>query len=276
MTSHDVSNEMKTPEASVPQPATGTILDFDRLLNLSEKYRGDYQCAEPFPHVLIEDFLSPAALNLILDNFPTPESDVKWRMLKSNTEDGRPAQRGKLDFSMRESKFKGVSNEYYVSMPIRQLFWELNSSTFLRVLENLTGIDGLLPDPHLQGGGIHQIHRGGFLRIHADFNKHPKFDLDRRLNLLLYLNKDWDESYGGSLELWSHDMQRCERRIPPLAGHCVIFSTLTDSYHGHPYPLECPEGLTRKSVAMYYYTNGRPADEAHPPHSTLWQKLPGE
>jgi Rps23 Pro-64 3,4-dihydroxylase Tpa1-like proline 4-hydroxylase len=140
----------------------------------------------------------------------------------------------------------------------------------------LTGIEGLLPDPHMQGGGIHQIHRGGFLRVHADFNKHPKFGLDRRLNLLLYLNKDWQEEYGGEIELWSRDMARCERRILPTARRCLIFSTLSDSYHGHPHPLTCPEGMTRKSIAMYYYTNGRPAEEQRPQHGTLWQKLPQE
>jgi hypothetical protein len=257
-------------------PATTTILDFERLLKLAAEHSGDYRSAIPFPHVMLEDFLSEEALELILENFPSPDSQLSWRQLKADTSDGLPAQRGKLDFSTRESKFKGLSNEHRVSMPIRQLFWELNSSTFIRFLEILTGIDGLLPDPHLQGGGIHQVFRGGFLRVHADFNKHPKFDLDRRLNLLLYLNRDWLPEYGGAIELWSKDMQRCERSILPTAGRCLIFSTMSDSYHGHPHPLNCPEDMTRKSIAMYYYTNGRPESELRPRHGTLWQKLPGE
>jgi len=159
---------------------------------------------------------------------------------------------------------------------VRQFFWELNSSTFLKFLEKLTGIKNLLTDPHLQGGGIHQIERGGLLRVHSDFNFHPVFKLDRRLNLLLYLNEPWPEEWGGHLQLWSKDMRRCEQKILPQARRCVIFNTLSDSWHGHPEPLACPEGVHRKSIAMYYYSNGRPKAEQHRPHKTKWQAMPGE
>ena len=158
----------------------------------------------------------------------------------------------------------------------RLLLYQLNGSVFLQFLEQLTGIDGLIPDPYFGGGGLHQIERGGYLKVHADFNWHPKLRLDRRLNLLLYLNKDWKEAYGGHLELWSRNMTRCVQRILPIFNRCVIFSTTDTSYHGHPDPLRCPPSITRKSLALYYYTNGRPEQEQSAPHDTLFQERPGE
>lgn len=257
----------------------GTLLDFEHLLRVAQERGEEYRTASPYPHIVLDDFLPESSIDRILAAFPSADPEqtkVKWRALEANTEDGKPAQRGKLDFSTREFQGPALSNEFFVEPLIRQLFWELNSSTFIRFLETLTGVENLLPDPHMQGGGIHQTRRGGMLRIHADFNRHPVFDLDRRINFLLYLNRDWKEEYGGHIELWSRDMQRCERRVLPIANRVLIFSTLSDSYHGHPHPLNCPEEMTRKSVAMYYYTNGRPAEEQRPKHATLWPKVPGE
>ena len=99
------------------------------------------------------------------------------------------------------------------------------------------------------------------LKVHADFNKNRFLGLDRRLNLLIYLNKDWEESYGGHFELWNKDMTKCEKKILPLFNRMAMFSTTTYSYHGHPSPLTCPPGRSRKSIALYYYTNGRPVNE---------------
>jgi hypothetical protein len=94
--------------------------------------------------------------------------------------------------------------------------------------------------------------------------------------LLLYLNRDWKEEYGGNLELWTRDMSRCIKRVLPVFNRCVVFSTTDFSFHGHPDPLTCPEGRTRKSVAMYYYSNGRPAEEISGDHTTLFKGRPGE
>jgi hypothetical protein len=126
------------------------------------------------------------------------------------------------------------------------------------------------------GGGLHQIERGGYLKIHADFNRHPKFKLERRLNLLLYLNENWKEEYGGHLELWNREMTHFVHKILPTFNRCVIFNTTDTSYHGHPEPLACPQGMTRKSLALYYYSNGRPAEEESPEHGTLVRPRPGE
>jgi len=159
-------------------------------------------------------------------------------------------------------------------------FGDLTSARFLLALEKLTGMWGLMGDPYFYGGGLHATAPGGRLAVHADFNKHPRFMLDRRLNLLVYLNEGWAEANGGHLELWSRDMQRCEQRLLPVFNRTVIFSTDRTSYHGQPSPVVGPPGLWRRSIALYYYSNGR-ADEGHPPpegerHSTLWQQRPGD
>ncbi|MCB9262381.1 MAG: 2OG-Fe(II) oxygenase [Flavobacteriales bacterium] len=137
----------------------------------------------------------------------------------------------------------------------------LNSEPFLNFLSELTGIENLMGDPYFEGGGCHQIKPGGYLKVHADFNKHKLTNLDRRLNVLVYLNQDWKEEYGGHFELWNTEMTKCEKKLLPLFNRMAMFSTTDFSYHGHPDPLKCPEGRSRKSLALYYYTNGRPAEE---------------
>ncbi|TYO60757.1 2OG-Fe(II) oxygenase, partial [Bradyrhizobium hipponense] len=146
----------------------------------------------------------------------------------------------------------------------------------LGFLERLTGIEGLIPDPYLLGGGLHMIPRGGRLAIHADFNIHKKLRLDRRLNLLLYLNYDWKEEWGGALELWDKDVKTKERAYLPIANRMVVFSTTDTAYHGHPDPLRSPKGKYRRSIALYYYTNGRPEDERSADHSTIFRMRPNE
>jgi hypothetical protein len=93
---------------------------------------------------------------------------------------------------------------------------------------------------------------------------------------LIYLNRDWREEYGGHLELWNAAMTQCDVRVLPVFNRAVIFSTTDRSFHGHPDPLKCPEGMTRKSMALYYYSRGRPEEEVSPSHSTLWQIRPAE
>jgi Rps23 Pro-64 3,4-dihydroxylase Tpa1-like proline 4-hydroxylase len=158
---------------------------------------------------------------------------------------------------------------------IRDILYFFNSRPMLGFLEDLTGIRGLIPDPYFTGGGVHQIKPGGFLEVHADFNLNNKLKLDRRLNVLLYLNQDWKEGYGGHFELWSKDMSASVRKILPLFNRCAIFSTTSTSYHGHPTPLSCPPDRTRKSIAIYYYSNGRPEEEVKEGHDTLFQARVG-
>jgi hypothetical protein len=234
------------------------ILDPARLMALAEELRVSYRNADPFPHATIDNFLPEEALRLVARSFPQPR-EIKWH------EFDNPRQR-KL----------AVEDETLIEGNARWLLYQLNSSVFLRFLESLTGITGLISDPYFTGGGLHQIERGGYLKIHADFNRHPTFNLDRRLNLLLYLNENWREEYGGHLELWDKEIQHCVRRILPIFNRCVIFDTTDVSFHGHPEALACPAGMTRRSLALYYYSNGRPAEESSSEHGTLVRPRPGE
>jgi Rps23 Pro-64 3,4-dihydroxylase Tpa1-like proline 4-hydroxylase len=232
-------------------------LDLEYLNQLALKYRSGYNQAAPFPHIVIDDFLPPALLESVLHEFPQVHS-VQWKTFDNAAE-----------------KKLASTHELQMGELTRFLLYQLNSSTFLTFLEQLTGIDGLIPDPHFVGGGLHQIERGGYLKMHVDFNRYERLKLDRRLNLLIYLNQNWSEEYGGHLELWDQDMTRCEKKILPIFNRCVIFSTTDFSYHGHPEPLTCPEDMTRKSLALYYYSNGRPAIEAGDAHSTIFRERPG-
>jgi len=137
----------------------------------------------------------------------------------------------------------------------------------------------LIADPYQYGGGLHATSVGGKLAVHADYNRHPTLRLDRRLNLLLYLNEGWSNDNGGQLELWNHLMTECVLSTLPLFNRTVIFSTTKTSYHGQPEPIHGPEEMQRKSIALYYFTNGRPEEgqDLNSPseeHSTLWMQRP--
>lgn len=238
----------------------------DDLVTGAHAQAEQYANAAPFPHIALDDFLPDTVLRAAISEFPAPEQIQDWRRADAKDDQGRVAQVLKL----------GYSNERVFGPTLRGLVHELNSGPFLRYLETLTGIPNLIPDPHMIGGGLHQYLPGAVLRIHADFNKLPGTRLDRRLNLLIYLNDEWDERWGGALELWDRQMGRCDVSIAPLANRCVVFSTTRDSYHGMPEPLATPAGVTRRSLALYYYSNGRPEFEQSPEHSTLWQARPGE
>jgi hypothetical protein len=239
-------------------PARPFYFDPAALGALARARRAEFAGAKPFPHVVLDDFLPEPVLDRILGEFPSPE-DIAWIRYRETTQ-----------------KKLAAHDETLMGDATRHLFAQLNASVFIAFLEQLTGIDGLIPDPHLIGGGMHQIEPGGLLRIHADFNRHEQLRLDRRLNLLLYLNRDWREEYGGHLELWNRDMTAAARRILPVFNRCVIFATSDYSYHGHPDPLTCPPGRARKSLALYYYSNGRPAGEVSDRHPTLFRARPGE
>lgn len=160
---------------------------------------------------------------------------------------------------------------------VRTVIDEATRPRFLAWLSALTGEKILLPDPHLEGGGIHRIHAGGFLKVHADFNWHHRIHLFRRLNLLLYLNPAWDESWGGALELWTRDVKRCEKKIFPRLNTMAIFTTDDRSFHGHPHPLACPADVRRDSIALYYYSPIRPeANFDGERTATNWKPVQGD
>ena len=230
-----------------------------RYVEMAERLAPVYAGASPFPHVVIDDFLPEALASRMLAEFPSPDA-ANWVRLDKSA----------------YSKKLAANQEEQVGPFIFSVLQELNSADFLSFLQRLTGIQGLAPDPYFEGGGLHQILPGGFLKVHADFNLHSVMRLDRRLNLLVYLNRDWRDDYGGHLELWDRTMTRCETRVLPVFNRAVLFNTTDWSFHGHPDPLACPTGMTRKSIALYYYSRGRPEEETSPSHSTLWQIRPAE
>jgi len=213
----------------------------DFVLINKEKYLN----AEPFPFIIIENFFNNNFLDEILRQFPNL-SDIKKTTKYQNK---------------NEVKF---GNNEYEKFPekIKILFDFLNSNFFLNFLQNITGIkEKLIADKELNGGGMHEIKKGGLLKIHSDFNKHPNLKLDRRLNVLIYLNKNWKEEYGGHLEFWDKEMKCCKTKILPIFNRMVVFATTDFSNHGHPDPLNCPDLMSRKSIATYYYSDGRPPNE---------------
>jgi hypothetical protein len=217
-----------------------------------------YQNAKPVPFIVIDDFLPEAIVEAICADLPD-KSSTGWTKLPTEDQKGKYA----------------MSDDTALPPTIRAVIQELNSGYFVRFLEKMTGVPELIADTKLVGGGLHMIERGGKLSVHVDFSHHPTNGLNRRLNLLLYLNKNWREEYGGHFELWSKDIKTCEQRILPLYNRCVVFSTSPISYHGHPEPLNCPDGVTRNSIALYFFSKGRPKEEEIE-HNTLFKSRPND
>lgn len=234
------------------------FFDREALQAAAARHAERYRTNDPFPHIVLDDFLPEHVLDRVLEEFPEP-GDIDWKAYDTD----------------REKKL-ATADETVLGPFTRHLLSQFNSSTFVDFLEALTGVEGLIPDPWFYGGGLHQIERGGHLKVHADFNWHRRMLLDRRLNVLVYLNRDWHEEFGGHLELWDRAMRQARHRILPVFNRCVIFNTTDFAYHGHPDPLTCPDARTRRSMALYYYSNGRPADEVSPDRRTEFKPRPGE
>src|SRR4051812_48206392 len=164
-----------------------SLFDAERYRTLGTQHAAAYAAAEPFPHIAIDDFLPTEICDGILGEFPKPDQ-IDW-----------------MRFERHHSKKLATKGDKQFGPATQSLMREFSSAACLEFLEGLTGINGLMPDPYYEGGGLHQIETGGFLKIHADFNHHRKLRLDRRINLIVYLNRDWREEYGGHLELWDRD-----------------------------------------------------------------------
>lgn len=239
--------------------SNGLKLDPVRAREIGEALSAEYCFAEPFPHIVLENFLPSDLINGLVEHFPTEalKSDVVFDAGYAGHHKRQVLPADCDDFCRRTFDF-------------------FNSQPFLEFLEGLSSIEGLLPDPYFMGGGFHEIGRGGKLGIHADFRINSKLHLSRRMNVIVYLNEGWKEDYNGSLELWSRDMKNRVKSVSPLINRCVIFNTDADSYHGHPDPLTSPEGVLRRSVALYYYTASKAVYEEVPNVSTMYAARPNE
>jgi Rps23 Pro-64 3,4-dihydroxylase Tpa1-like proline 4-hydroxylase len=225
----------------------------------AEELAPKYIANKPFPHVYFDNFLPSAVADLALATFPDPD-EIDWLR-----------HRG-LD----QNKKLAFDNAEFLPSPLRDILFFLNSRPMLLFLEKLTGIPDIFGDPYYNGGGLHQTKSGGSLEVHADYSYHPKLKVDRRINVLVYLNKDWKEEYGGHFELWNRELTRAEVKVLPLFNRCAIFSTTSYSYHGQPTALTCPTDRTRKSIATYYFSNGRPADDETTKHAVAFVRRPGQ
>ena len=232
-------------------------LHFDREQCVAEgaKRAADYRGASPFPHIVVDDFLDAGMLRDLVAEFPNRD--------------------GRAYFDRAQERYKYQFDPNTVeSARVRNLLAELNGEPFLAFLSAMTGIEGLISDPYFSGGGLHETLTGGHLSVHADFNIHDTMKIERRLNLLVYLNDDWSLDYGGNLELWDKKMRRATVSILPVMARAVVFNTTLQSFHGQPDPLACPPDRSRRSIATYYYT-ALPAEAALPKRTTTFQQRPG-
>jgi hypothetical protein len=220
-------------------------LDLARFRDLATRKRACFAAADPFPHVVLDDFLRQRAADILATEFARlPEAWTYYRHVNEQ-------KRGFADLSRMTPECRAVIEE-------------LLSEDFARALEVLTGITSLFADPELDGGGLHETAPGGFLNVHHDFlshTTHPSWS--RQVNLLVFLNRGWQESYRGWLEFWDAGITRPVQRIAPVFNRAVIFRTDRRSFHGVPAGVACPAGTTRKSLALYYFRDeGRPCQLA--------------
>jgi Rps23 Pro-64 3,4-dihydroxylase Tpa1-like proline 4-hydroxylase len=220
-------------------------INYEELYILAASHSNEYKLAQPFPNVYLDSFFRPDIYKEIQNNFPSSESDI-WKT---------PSNIHTIRKSVPKQGALGL-REYLFSENQRRILMEFNSGLFIQFVERLTGISGLIPDPYFAEGSFAMSRRGGILDIHADFSHHDKLGLERRVNLLIYLNDDWHESYNGSLNFYDQDLN-CIKKIYPLGNRVAIFSTSDISFHGFPEPITCPENVVRRSINMYYYTAPR-------------------
>lgn len=235
-------------------------IDINSLDDRLSELKSQFHSQKPFKYLMFDNFFPTEIAEEIYKNYPKIENG-KW--------DGTTYLDQKNKF--QKTKFKTGSI-------LDILFKEFNSKEFLNWLDKLTEIEeNLIGDNELFGGGLHQSLNGAFLNVHVDYNFHPTTKYHRRLNVLVYMNKDWKEDYNGYLELWdlSNDRKNQIGNIAPSFNRCVIFETNEISFHGHPKPLNTPEGVNRKSIATYYYTKNRPSEELSGEHNTIYVNTEG-
>lgn len=219
-------------------------------------HRQAFDTAVPFQHLVLDDFVDAAVLEKVARNLPGAGSAAMIR-----TENHR----------LKRTWHPNLSN----CATTRNLFAELNSQAFLAFLAEATGLPFLIPDPYYDGSGLHEVLPGGRLGIHADFNMHSGMRVHRRINLLIYLNRGWQDAFGGHLEFWDRKMKERVAAISPVFGRAVIFATDLDAYHGHPEPLACPSSTSRRSLSQYYFSSPERSLAHLPKRSAVWARRKG-
>ncbi len=225
-----------------------------------DELRSHVRSSQPFPHFCIDNFLDEGFANRVLDAFPTFEE---------------AAMLGREFRAVNEKRKIQVTDSSTFAEPIAELNRLLATPEFLDTMSYVFDIPHLLADDALVGGGMHQTGPRGHLDVHIDFNYIPERELHRRLNILIYLNKDWKPEWGGHIELWDREVKVCHHSSSPIFNRCVVFETSEISYHGVT-AVKCPEDRSRKSFAAYYYTREAPAHWDGKAHSTIFKARPDE
>jgi hypothetical protein len=224
------------PVANAFDRTVESMLPLARMQRERDSLKAAYLAAKPYPHVVMDGFFEEEVLDRTVTNFPEPEAR-DWITYETKHE-SKQTSRGITQLS-----------------PFTQLFFlQLCSEPFLEHVRYITGFPDLLMDPLFHGGGLHESVRGGWLNIHADWTKHPSLPLTRRLNLIIYLNREWDPTWRGELELWDSDAKTCGARVLPVFNRAVLFPTTSETLHGFPMPLACPPNRTRKSISVFYWS----------------------
>ena len=240
------------------------FIDHDKLNKILKKQKDFFKKAEPFPHLVIDNFLDEKDAKIISDVFPSDYS-INWN------KHGSGANADKKNF--RGIKLQ-CSDENEFPEEIKRLMNEFNSQGFLYFLQKLTDVEYIFGDPYYNGCGLHSTGRGGRLMIHADVNRYPYPSLaDQYLNCILYVSENWQSHWGGELELWDKHVKKCIQSIEPKFNRLVIFRTDRTSFHGHPHPIECPNDARRNSLATYFYIPTiSKAQSSQQTQTVLWRK----
>jgi hypothetical protein len=236
-------------------PQLVTLFDERHYGQLALKCREQFQNNDPFPHIVLDNFLPSDVAEALASSYPDPnDPSVRWKT-HSNENVVR----------------KFVEDVSALSIPMRLFANAVISRQFLLFLEALSGIDCLIADPYFIGGGAMVTGSGEFLKVHADFNWHHKLQAHRRLNALFYLAPDWQTEWGGRLELWAKDMSRCIHSVEPIFNRAVIFEVSDNANHGQPHPLQTPAFIHRRVFSAFYYTTRKNDFEWEAPHFTLYR-----
>ena len=214
---------------------------------------------EPFKHIVINNFLPHHIAEQLLKEFPA-SNDPGWERTKDTG---------------IEVKARSVwSSEFDIPDGLVDVIRILNSALMLRAMSKVLEIPKLMPDPYYTGGGLNLSEKNGLLDVHVDGNYHDASGMNRRVNLLFYLNPNWQSNWGGEFGIYDNDGETLVKSVEPIMNRCVIFDTHDNSYHGLPNPIDFPQHDPRRSILLYYYTVApRPGDQikVKEPHSALWK-----
>ena len=218
-------------------PAGQNWLNFDASAAADvDTLAASFNAASPFSHIVMDDFYPTEVLQAVEKEFEATGS-AGWR-----------------DYNGTLQRKRGTAPNARLPPAAQAYFDMLYSGPSIRFLTQLTGIEDLIPDPALFGGGMHEVAAGGKFEVHVDFRTHPRTRLTNRLAVITYLNRDWTPEDGGSLELWELDPPRKGASILPVFGRTIIMEQSTRAAHGLPKPVR--EGRARRSIIAYFYTNG--------------------